>query len=403
MNRGFLTLLLVLIFNFLCAQQAFKYRANLPQVDSAGFYKIALLPSLIAKCQPDLADIRINDANGKTVTFIFGDQLPIDAKKDFVTFPQTKYKPQTDTASIFIAENVNRFAINSLAITIRNTAVSRTINLSGSDDLKHWYAIKENIELATPNAAHNATYQQSFDIPFSNYRYFKIDVNHKNKDGIAIVNVGIDKKQIIHSPTYTPIEGSSFSQKDSDKISYITVKFDEAYQINQLKLQIAGAKYYKRKVRIYQVNNGEESLVNETEITSLSAPLLNLSAKTKVIKIQILNDDNPAIIVQSVKALQLNKWLICYLEKSQQYHLLFGDSTAVAPQYDLNAFTDSLHQQLPVIAYTGIIANPAHLVTASKPPFTIPQWAIWVAIVLVVGVLALLTFKMTAEVNKRSV
>ncbi|MGY0038877.1 hypothetical protein [Pedobacter sp. NJ-S-72] len=73
-----------------------------------------------------------------------------------------------DTITTFIAENKEHLTINQLSLQLRNASVKRTVNLSGSDDLNKWYAIKENISLeeAVSGEADNGTYQQQLKFPF---------------------------------------------------------------------------------------------------------------------------------------------------------------------------------------------------------------------------------------------
>jgi hypothetical protein len=400
LNKYFLTLLFTLSTACGFAQQTFKYRAALPKIDSDSFYRVILQPSFIAKCQADLSDIRIQDQNGKPVPYIFGDQLPVRDQRDFIALPAVGTVINTDTSTIFRIENTSHYAINQLFVKLRNTAVQRSVNLSGSDDLKQWYAIDENIPLTQAGNSNNGVYEQMLNFPSSTYKYFKLTINHKNQETVEILQAGIYKRALV-APAYTQIPGISFTQKDSDKISHVIIKLNEPYQVNKLYFDIAGSKYYKRQIAIYQINGTQRSLISESEISSTYLPGFILSVKARTLELEIMNDDNPALVIQGVKAYQLDQSLICYLEKAKQYHLLLGDSTALAPQYDLKAFTDSLHQQLPVIDHEAITANSAHQTQQIKATAGIPKWIIWAAIVFVVGILALLTFKMTAEVNKK--
>jgi hypothetical protein len=400
MNKGFLTLLFTLSITGLFAQQSFKYRAPLPKIDSDNFYRIVLPPSLTAKSQTDLSDIRINDQNNKPVPYIFGDKLPIKDQQNFVALPQISKTTETDTSTIFIAQNTNNFTINQLYLTLRNTAVERTVNLSGSDDLKNWYAIKENIGL-TEAGTTNGLFKQLLNFPSSTYRYFKIQINHKNQEPVAILQAGIYKDQRSIARVYTALPVASFTQKDTDKYSYVTIRFSEAYPINKLNFEIAGSKYFNRDVRIYQLIGKTRNLIGDAVISSITKPTLFFSAKATTLQIEIANNDNPPLNITAVNAFQLGQSLICYLEKKQQYHILVGDSTATTPDYDLKSFTDSLNQILPVINPGTIGANPAHQIKVEKVSASIPAWVIWVAIAVVVGILALLTFKMTKELNKR--
>jgi len=398
-----LTLLFAINVTCLFAQQTFKYRAVIQKVDTSGFYTMPLTPDILAKCQTGLADIRLFDQNGKFVPYIFGDQLPVKDQSNFIVFPQINTTPSTDTVTTFIIQNKAQFTISGLYIKLRNTAVHRTVNLSGSDDLQKWYAIEENLVLAESGSTNNnhGIYEQALNFPASTYRYFKIQVNNQHKDAVAILQAGIYKRQFVDA-RYSQIPTPVFIQKDSAKISRIIIRFNEPYPVNKIQLDIVSQKFYKRRVDIY-IKTGEQfELLENTEISS-STTVVNLpfSVKTKVIKLDVFNEDNLPLFIKAVHAYGLAQRLIGYLEKGQQYQLLFGDLTASAPNYDLKFFADSLQRNLSQ-EKTGVIENnPLYQPKQTKKDYHLPAWAIWIAIMAVILVLVLLTLKMIQEVNKR--
>jgi hypothetical protein len=88
------------------------------------------------------------------------------------------------------------------------------------------------------------------------------------------------------------------------------------------------------------------------------------------------------------------------LQKGQPYRIEFGNEEVAAPSYDLAFFKDTIPQQLPVIIPTGIkaLAGPA------KAPATVftDKNIIWVAIILVIGLLGFMSYKMLQETGKKT-
>ena len=403
----FLTIILLLSVSCLFAQQTFRYEAELPKVEADGFYRIDLKPELIAKCQANLGDIRILDQKKHFSPYIFGNQLVFKDQKSFIAFPKLKALAEVDTVTTFIAENKEHLTINQLSLQLRNTSVKRTVNLSGSDDLNKWYAIKENISLeeAVSDEVDNGTYQQQLNFPSSSYRYLRIQINNENKGSVAILQAGIYRQQTI-PPVYVRLAAAVIKQKDSAGTSYIKVLFNDNYQLNKLHLDIAGQKYYKRNIRVYDIGGKDRSLVIDTVISSSAMPYLYFSVKTKRIELEIHNGDNPPLVLNKVSAYQLNQSLISYLEKGQAYQLLFGDGKATSPDYDLKFFGDSLQQELKQLDHQAISPNPVYKQVAVKTKVTkadgIPGWLIWAAIAIVAALLGFLTFRMIQEVGKRT-
>jgi hypothetical protein len=394
--KGLFALLLLLSFGGAFAQQSFKYQATLRKVDSSGFYRIMLQPDLCvnSSAHQNGADIRLVDQQNKFVPYLFGTQLPVKGEKEFIVFPKSPASKETDTATIFIVENTNRYTISRLLFNAHYADAMRFVTLSGSNDLKHWYAILDNEILALLNG--------SLKFSASNYQYFKITISHRHQEPIEILQAGIERQQLV-PPTYVQVPIATFTQKDSGKTSFITIRFSEHYLVNKLKFDIDGPKYYKRKVLLHEEHNGERFLSsNLDDLTSTGAQVLYLSQAERKLVLEIENNDDQPLKIKGITAYQDEQSMISYLEKGKQYSILFGDSNAIPPDYDLKFFTDSLHKTLPIIQHGLITPNPLYQAKQVKTEKGIPAWVIWLAIIVVLAVLGLLTFKMAGEVNKRS-
>ena len=406
-NKLLLTLALMSSATALFAQKTFKYRADVQKADTAAFFRITLPPALLAKSQGSLADIRLVDKNGKTVPYIFGDRLPLWGDVNDFAFSSWNVNSQSDSVTTFIAENKDRLTLSQITLGMRNIDVERKASLSGSDDLEKWYAIKEDIILAItsgkPYYNKAGNFAQQLNFPASNYRYFRVQVNNGHRDAIAILNAFISRKQAM-VPEFTQLPKPGFIQKDTLNVSRLFIKFNDAYPVNKIHLDISGAKYYKRNVSIYDLSGKHRSLLEETILSSAAPTDLIFSIKAKFIGLEIANEDNPPLQIKGVTAYQLSQSVIAYLDKGNSYHLLVGDSAAISPNYDLQFFTDSLKHQLPLATVGAVIVNPEFKNKETKPAAKgFPTWALWAVIVAVLTTLGAMTFAMTKEVGKRGV
>ncbi|GAA4327827.1 hypothetical protein GCM10023149_31490 [Mucilaginibacter gynuensis] len=392
--------LLALQVTGVLAQQNFRYSAKVQQADSAGFYSIDLQPDVLAKSNGNLADIRLMNADSKFVPYILGSQLPKQDVKSYIVFAQVSNAAANDSLKAYVIQIPERLSINELWLKLRNTAVSRTVNLLGSDDLKNWFAIEEDVPLQETGFSRNGAYEQVLNFPASTYKYIKILINDRHKAPINILQAGIYQQEFAKQ-IYVELPPVLVSQKDSAKISYISLQLKAPYPLAKLHLNIGGAKFYKRAVTVYQLAGSNRELVLDTVISSAGGQDLYLSAKAAKLDIEINNEDNPPLLISGVKAYQLSENLIGYFEKGQPYYLVFGDAKASAPNYDLQAFTDSLHRQLPQLRHEAVGNNPLYKIAGEAKPSGFPSWIIWVAIAVVLIVLITLTIKMTQEVNKR--
>jgi len=381
------------------AQKNFKYQAALPKIDSGGFYKIALQPAFIAKSNAQLTDIRIVNGKGNFVPYITAGNLPHPDNEKFIVFPEVVSKK--DTGSTFIVESKEKAPVNRLWLKLKSTAVQRTINLSGSDDLQRWFAIEENIPLQQAVLDNDGSYLQSIAFPASNYRYLKLLVNDKNKAPVKFLEAGIFTEQSVAS-FYSPISGSQFSKVDSNKTSVVTIRLNNNYLVNRVDLTIAGPKYYKRDVAIYQIDKQGRQLAGNAELNSAKKPILFINAKTNNLQLEIDNGDNTPLDIKDVTLAQADQSITAYLEAGQSYRLLTGDANSMAQVYDLKFFVDSIQNKVPEINHGEVKYNAAFGTPTPKAPRHDYTMVIWIVIISALLLLTLLTIKMAKEVNVKN-
>jgi hypothetical protein len=212
------------------AQGTFTYRAKLDTVGASGFYRIILTPELVAKCKPDLGDLRILGPDKRFVSYVLS------------YFLKDSWAPP-DTTSVIL-----------------------------------------------------------------------------------------------------PIPDAKMVQKDSsNKHSYISVEFPEAYVIDWVGLTIHSPVFYKRWLEILAEGNmGEWEAVTSTDIDPSGKFLRIPAVRTRRLRIDIANADNAPLVIGKVACFQTTRYLLAYLRAGDAYQLFTGNPQAIVPDYDLKYFTDSL-------------------------------------------------------------
>jgi hypothetical protein len=397
---------IILIFICLClftqnrAQTVFRYKATVDTVMRDGFYQINLQPELAAGLQNSMTDIRLLDATGKQVPYILKSDLPAFKESKFMALPILSNKKEADNQVHVIIENASKRLLNELMLVIKNTAANRMVTLAGSDDNQNWYVVKENIYLANFFSATADTFMQALVFPASNYRYFKIIFAGKNALPVNIVKAGVYEETFINGK-YLPLPRPTLLQKDSnDKFSYVFIQFNNHYFIDRLELQAKGSKFYKRILEVYTGTVEHPVLLDNFILSPATPPVYMVPVKTNHLLLKIRNDDNPPLQITGVTAFQLNRYLLAYLEKGSSHQLVWGDSAAVAPSYDLEAFKDSIGNNATVIGYGSIQKNT--LPVQQAPATGNSKLWLWLSIAAACLVLLALTFKLTREINKRN-
>ncbi len=400
-RRIFLSLLVLLGVAFSAsAQDTFGYKATIESVDQAGFYKIYLNPALIAKSKRDLSDLRIMDAKKRFVPYIRLQNLP-SQEENFIQFPILETSANTDSVTSVVVENKQSLLVSSLWLKLRNTAVSRKVDVLGSDDQIKWFAIDEEIPLQQATSTSNGTYLQSLTFPASGYKYFKINVNNKGKSPLKILEAGIyaTKKAV---PTFSQLTAPLITRKEGqDKTTYLNISFEDKFSVNKLIIPVTHPKYFRRTLKIFEVHGKEKLLVNESSLDSESKPEILFSSDAENLELQILNGDSPPLELDTLRFYQLNEYILAYLDPNEPYQLLAGDKNALQPDYDIKFFTDAALQNASEIKHGDVIKNPLLKIEIVKKSRDYTVF-LWIAIGLVLALLSFLTWKMSTAVKNRS-
>jgi hypothetical protein len=378
-------------------QRTFKYVSALNQVKSAGFYQVVLTPEIVAKCVDVSKDIRILNAGGQQVPFILRTEPREYRENNFVPLPILSVTREADKQTHVIASNEDGKIVRQLLLEIKNTDANRSVTISGSDDKKAWFVIKENLRLSDAYSAGNDRTTQLIEFPPSSYRFFDIIINGKNLLPVNIVRAGLIRDSAVQTKLL-PLPAPTFVQRDSNNnISYITVRFNEQYLINRVDLSVVAPKFFRRTIYVHN-KPGRSAPRLEFDLRSDAPPGFNLDTRSKELFFEIQNEDNPPLELSQIRAYQHRMFLLAYLEPAMSYRLVFGDSTARPPRYDLEHFKDSLRNIASVVE-TGPIAINIQSSGATKQASKSANWLLWLIMGAALAALLLLTFQLTKQVS----
>ena len=401
MNKKLSKLFSVIIFIFLAfnstAQNNFKYSAELDTINASGFYQILLLPEVVSKLQPNFADIRIINTERKQIPYLLQTDKPVFRRDYFTEMPIISTKKEADKQTHVVIENKAGRAINELILIIKNADASRSITLSGSDDKKQWYVIKENIFLNNLFTTTDDRFVQVLSFPSSKYVFFKIIIHGENVLPVNIISAGVYGQNLINGK-FILVPAPAISQKDSsDGFSYVTLQFNDTYAVDRLELQVNGSKFFKRRIQIY---NKDEVLDGSKDafVASSEPAVFLMSLKAGKLLLKIQNGDNPPLKITAASAFQLNRYLLAWLEKNIDYKIVFSDSLATLPHYDLEFFKDSIRSMVP-LTYASIQKNNIdqkqnNIASDNK------KW-MWLIIIVVLIGLLFFTYRITKEINNK--
>ncbi len=395
-NSSILFVIALLLVSTANAQN-FAMKAILASAEKTGFYAINVIPQLSSYTGIHFNDLRIADEKEQFLAYVIRTKAPAFYNNNYEKFSIIKNELQDSGKSTIIIENQKQENINSIALQIRNAAVSRTVNISGSDDLKKWYAIAEDIQLEKRFAADNDRYIQTISFPSSSYRYFKITIENGKNNPLNIIEAGkyveLQNKPVNVYLLNPPV---NFIQQDSsDHNTYIRIHQTAPYHIDKITIKVNGPKFFKREAEVVLHNNNTSGFqISSDSLFSFYLPIFN----DRDWHIKIYNGDNPPLHIMDVITEQEPKQIIVYLEKEKKYHLLMDDSLASKPVYDLQQFKDSISGDIPQLQILSFEKVAGKNQTA--PKFISDKW-LWPLIIVVLIVLGIFTVHLTKEVERK--
>jgi hypothetical protein len=386
-----ITLLSITVFS----QKNFRYKATISNIDSNGFYAFHLPSTILAKCNFDLSDLKIITNDNVEIPYVQkGDEL-IKAPV-FTDFPIVSKTVHADGKMHVIIRSADSL-YTLLGLEIQNTFARRTVNINGSNDGKQWFVVKENVVVSEAERYSANSYFVTIELPVTSYDYFDIAFTNKDILPANILKAGsVSFQNQLPSVKYDTIKTTLINQKDSAKVSYLQFSFPEPYPVQQILLNIIGPKYYQREAVI----NTHSDYNSWFTIHSETATWIKTNTKSSIYYIKIFNEDNPPLEYTSVTGLVKKTVVYAYLEKGKQYNLLFGNSLAIAPKYDLDNFKKLIQSDAPSVSITDIKINTVTAV--DQPTTTSNKKIIWIAMGVILLVLLFITTKLTKEVNKKN-
>ncbi|HVX52426.1 MAG TPA: hypothetical protein VHB48_19865, partial [Chitinophagaceae bacterium] len=304
----------------------FKNKATLEPVKETGFYSIYVSPELSGYVKTDFSDLRIMDEEEKPSAYIVREYVTrqFDSVRTILKIISNTI---TDSGkSVLIIQNLSAVRyLTALAFILRNNAVSRAVDVSGSDDKIKWYSIVENGIIGNKYIKDTDKYLEVIDMPPSSFKYFRVTVYNGTKDPLDILSAGdYYSFQYKWNNPYTLNPESGYRQVDSaDGWSYIFVHDSLLFHKVMINMKMIVPGFYRRNCALL-VNGKAVTNFSISGDSLVSRPVPLFNAGDWVVK--IYNGDNPALKIRSVYTFQLDNRIIAWLDSGKAYHLEMNDS-----------------------------------------------------------------------------
>jgi hypothetical protein len=394
-----MTIRILFVFSLISVSAAYSQKRvaemPLPDVSKDGFYRIRIPAEYYGYFSPNLNNLRISDGSEYDVPFITGQSVE-EARSRFTPYEiiAREQRKGCCTRIVFRAEG----AISNIQLRVKNAEAIKSASLLGSDDQQTWFVLKQRFNLSYFDGIGSTSEIRIVDFPLSNYQFYQLEINDSLTAPLNILEVG-SYDHIPQRLTFAPLSEPrlEISQTDQNR-SRIIMRWDTLQRIDRLEIYASGPPFFRRSAALY-ANSREGRRKNQTQKDWFgSAELLN--GKSAVInpafpliseaELIIENLDSPPLRIDSIRAFQVERFLVAHLQKNSSYKILVYETGMRAPLYDLELFRNKIPGDLEIVT-PGQLAKPGF---SEQEADFFTSGLMWAAILLIMAILGFYSYRM---------
>ncbi|MCK5367835.1 MAG: DUF3999 family protein, partial [Cyclobacteriaceae bacterium] len=347
--------LLFLVQFFVEAQQSdFHYSREVENV-SEEWHKIFLPDEIFGSIRKDLNDIRIFGITNAGDTIEAPYILKYD--EDEIIHKEVAFgklnTSQKDGKYYFTFEIAKSEIINEITLDFSQDNFDWRIALEGSQDQKDWYSILDDYRiLSIKNKLTHYSFTK-LNMPASDYQYYHLHVDSDERPDLERASIGLKE---ISEGSRKNYKIKSLEIHEDKKQTILDISFTRALPISKLEIDVKNKYDYYRQVSIQYLADSFETekgykyqyrpLISGT-LTSMEKNEFSFK-KTILSKLRILvvNHDNEALDYGDCVAYGYAHELVARFTAPATYFLVYGNSTARKPNYDITHFKDQIPEDL---------------------------------------------------------
>lgn len=403
------TMLLLLALFARGVSQEYRWKAYLERVPANGYYRILLSPAAKGQAREDLSDIRLVGSSGE-LPYFSEQKKKMQVDVLFREYRILSRKAKKGCCTELVIENPGKAKISNLILRVRNADVIKKGRLSGSEDLKNWYVLRNEYTFHSIGSNLQTYNSRPLEFPLTDYRYLRAEISDSTSGPVDILAAGyydtVEEKGI-----YTECARPSLAQKDSNKISYVKIRFPASQYLDRLDFGLRGPVSYLRNARLcveMERNTHKHrhekyfETIRELRLSSIQQNSVDLDGISyKELWLLVDNKDDTPLILEEVRGYQLGHYLVAYLHKAQTYSLKLGSSSAQAPEYDILHFRDSILKSNPPVILSGALVSITMPRESSRAFFTSGRF-IWISLAAVIAMLGIMSFRVVKDIGRKS-
>ena len=381
----------------------YQYKRTLTGVTN-GWHQIQLPEELFSKISPTFHDLRIYGINKNNDTIEAPYLLKASSEKRISKqIPFTILNTSNTATGYYVTfEMTSDESINQLNLSFAEDNFDWLCALEGSQNQQEWFTITENKRIVS--IKNNQTDFQFTQLTFGNskYRFYRLYINSKEKPQLKEASIS---KQAISNANYTnyPIKKLQIQENKANKQTELSIELPQLVPVSFLKINVlASFDYYRscsiqylsdsiqtEKGWIYQYQTLTTGTLNSMDTNGFSFR----STLAKKLKIIIDNQDNQPLKTDSIQVKGYQYQMLTRINEPASYYLVYGNSTAFKPEYDIHRFVDQLPTNL-----TALSVGDEQIIQKNEQEITKPLFQnvvfLWIVMGLIITVLGWFSFTM---------
>lgn len=388
-NRIF-TLLVCLSISYSIFAQTY-WKENIGTVDSTGYYHIKISPEIAGL---GLRTLKILDNAGSEIPYFIRSSIPVTELKELDMY-QLLSNVAKGKSNVIVLRKEPEEKVSRFYIVMKEADVQKQVSIRGSYDAKQWFTVKQKSTLVKEQNTGMAV----VNFPEGDYTYYEITIINNSGSPLNITGVGNVKKSNAYGQLIE-LNTGNFQQAEDKESRKTILSFPDVqypYYLSKLQLSIKNKEHYNRDGRLVEngFTLGHFSLSSRKENTFFFNNLLI----DKDIRIEINNQDNLPLIIESVRMFTLDRYLCAYLEEGKNYHIYTNGN--LNKRYDIQDFADEIPSFLPIIKTSGLTSVSVAPEPEPEKKFFEKPLFLWVVIILTGIILVLVCVRMLNEIRKR--
>ena len=398
MKKISFSLLLFLLFfenNTIAQYSNYNYTATIEGVKNQ-WHQLILPNELYAHIKPDYADIRIigitknNDTIEAPYLLTKSEDKTTINKVDFNQINSVKNK----LGSYFTFEIPSQKTINQVFLNFKSKNYNRKVWLEGSNNQHEWFTILANYRIVSIQNEYTDYEFNKLQFVSANYTYYRLFV--PLEQNVELLSASLIEKITEKGKSVAfDFEQTILTNKD-EKTTQIDINLAQISPVSSVILNFSDTIDYYRNIEIsyvydsiktekgwiYQYKTLSKNVVNSIEKNEFVFE----STLTKKIRIVLKNNDNTPLSIQSVSVSGYIHLLTARFSEPAKYSLVFGNSSAQHPSYDLNYFKENIPETVSLLT----LGETTVVKKDNKPTAAIFEnnaflWGIMGIIILILG------------------